>query len=148
MKAPNLFLTNSEEIREKQRVQMSRSKSKGIVAWPEGERPRERLLRLGSHSLTDAELVAILLRVGVQGTSAVELARQILKKFSLAPSFGRGTIVGSSRSQRIERREGCAIVCRNGDCPASVTPGRTKGHYPEKHPYSGRLPSISIAGTF
>jgi len=59
----------------------SRSKSKGIVSWPEGERPRERLLRLGAQSLTDAELVAILLRVGVQGTSAVELARQILKKF-------------------------------------------------------------------
>lgn len=56
-------------------------KSQGIVAWPETERPRERLLRLGAHSLTDAELVAILLRVGVQGKSAVELARQILKKF-------------------------------------------------------------------
>src|SRR5688572_26291534 len=63
---------------------MSRSarlKSKGIVTWPEGERPRERLLRLGAQSVTDAELVAILLRVGVQGTSAVEMARQILKKF-------------------------------------------------------------------
>lgn len=57
------------------------SKSNGIVAWPEGERPRERLLRLGAQSLTDAELVAILLRVGVQGANAVELARQILKKF-------------------------------------------------------------------
>jgi len=55
--------------------------SKGIVAWPEGERPRERLLRLGAQSLTDAELVAILLRVGMQGTSAVELGRQILEKF-------------------------------------------------------------------
>jgi len=62
-------------------VVVSRSKSKGIVAWPEAERPRERLLRQGAQSLTDAELVAILLRVGVQGTSAVELARQILKKF-------------------------------------------------------------------
>ena len=60
---------------------MMRTPSKGIVAWPEGERPRERLLQMGSQSLTDAELVAILLRVGVQGTSAVELARQILKKF-------------------------------------------------------------------
>lgn len=59
----------------------ARAKSKGIVAWPEGERPRERLLRLGAQSLADAELVAILLRVGVQGTNAVELARQILKKF-------------------------------------------------------------------
>jgi DNA repair protein RadC len=58
-----------------------KSQSKGIVAWPEGERPRERLLRLGAQSLTDAELVAILLRVGMQRTSAVELGRQILEKF-------------------------------------------------------------------
>ncbi len=58
-----------------------RTESKGIVAWPEGERPRERLLRRGPQSLTDAELFAILLRVGVKGTNAVELARQILKKF-------------------------------------------------------------------
>ncbi len=65
-------------------VYMSRGdriKSKGILTWPEGERPRERLLRLGPQSLTDAELVAILLRVGVKGTSAVELGRQVLKKF-------------------------------------------------------------------
>jgi DNA repair protein RadC len=60
-----------------------RTQSKGIVAWPEGERPRERLLRQGAQSLTDAELVAILLRVGMQGTSAVELARQVLNKFGL-----------------------------------------------------------------
>ncbi len=56
-------------------------KSMGIVAWPEGDRPRERLLRHGAQSLTDAELVAILLRVGVKGSSAVELAREVLKKF-------------------------------------------------------------------
>ncbi len=61
--------------------QLRRVKSKGIVAWPAGERPRERLLRQGAQSLTDAELVAILLRVGVKGTNAVELARHILKKF-------------------------------------------------------------------
>jgi DNA repair protein RadC len=58
-----------------------RNISKGIHAWPESERPRERLLRVGAQSLTDAELVAILLRVGLQGTSAVELARRVLKQF-------------------------------------------------------------------
>ena len=58
---------------------LKKVKSRGIVAWPEGERPRERLLRQGAQSVTDTELVAILLRVGVKGTSAVELARQILK---------------------------------------------------------------------
>ena len=56
-------------------------KSKGIVTWPENERPRERLLRIGAQTLTDAELLAILLRVGVQGKNAVELARQVLNKF-------------------------------------------------------------------
>ena len=60
---------------------LGKTKSKGIVAWPENERPRERLLRQGAQSLTDAELMAILLRVGMKGTNAVELARQILRKF-------------------------------------------------------------------
>ena len=53
----------------------------GIANWPEDERPRERLLSLGPHALTDAELTAILLRVGVSGKSAVELGRQLLQHF-------------------------------------------------------------------
>lgn len=56
-------------------------RSKGILTWPENDRPRERLLRLGPQALTEAELVAILLRVGYQGTNAVELGRQIIKRF-------------------------------------------------------------------
>lgn len=55
--------------------------SRGIVSWPEEERPRERLLSLGPHSLTDAELIGILIRVGFQGTNAVELGRQLLQRF-------------------------------------------------------------------
>jgi DNA repair protein RadC len=53
----------------------------GIAAWPEEERPRERLLAHGAEALTDAELLAILLRVGVQGKSAVELGRELLLRF-------------------------------------------------------------------
>lgn len=63
---------------------MSRSnkqQSKGISSWPENDRPRERLLRLGPQALTEAELVAVLLRVGYQGTNAVELGRQIIAGF-------------------------------------------------------------------
>ena len=56
-------------------------KSSGIVTWPEDERPRERLLSRGPHALTDAELLAILLRTGTQGKSAVELGRQLLNHF-------------------------------------------------------------------
>jgi DNA repair protein RadC len=56
-------------------------KSLGIVSWPKEERPRERLLQKGPQALTDAELIAVRLRVGIKGTNAVELGRQILKKF-------------------------------------------------------------------
>lgn len=59
----------------------AKKKSNGIVSWSEDERPRERLLSRGSHSLTDAELIAILLRVGVQGKNAVELGRELIKRF-------------------------------------------------------------------
>ena len=52
-----------------------------ITDWPLQERPRERLLALGPGSLADAELVAILLRTGVKGKSAVDLARQLLARF-------------------------------------------------------------------
>ena len=52
-----------------------------IKHWPEGERPREKLLERGAAALSDAELLAILLRVGTQGMSAVDLARSLLQDF-------------------------------------------------------------------
>ena len=51
-----------------------------IVNWPEEERPREKLLQRGAEQLTNGELLAILLRVGVKGKSAVDLARNILQE--------------------------------------------------------------------
>jgi len=53
----------------------------GINHWPSDERPRERLLNLGADALSDAELLAIFLRTGVTGRSAVELARDLLGHF-------------------------------------------------------------------
>lgn len=58
-----------------------RYESKGIISWPQEERPRERLLSKGAQALTDSELIAILIRVGFKGTNAVEMARQLLKQF-------------------------------------------------------------------
>ena len=52
-----------------------------IRDWPAAERPREKLLAQGAVSLTDAELLAIFLRTGVAGCSAVDLARQLLSEF-------------------------------------------------------------------
>ena len=52
-----------------------------INHWPAQERPREKLLEHGPAKLSDAELLAIFLRVGVRGKSAVDLARDLLKHF-------------------------------------------------------------------
>lgn len=52
-----------------------------ITDWPAAERPREKLLELGVAALSDAELLAIFLRVGVVGKSAVDLARDLLTQF-------------------------------------------------------------------
>lgn len=52
-----------------------------ITDWPEAERPREKLILQGAASLSDGELLAIFLRTGVKGLSAVDLARQLLTQF-------------------------------------------------------------------
>jgi DNA repair protein RadC len=52
-----------------------------IRDWPAAERPREKLLEQGSGSLSDAELLAIFLRTGVAGKSAVDVARHLLGQF-------------------------------------------------------------------
>jgi len=52
-----------------------------ITSWKLSERPREKLLLKGSASLSDAELLAIFLRTGVAGKTAVDLARELLKQF-------------------------------------------------------------------
>ncbi|MBC3765890.1 RadC family protein [Neptunicella marina] len=52
-----------------------------ITDWPAAERPREKLLQQGAERLSDAELVAIFLRTGITGLSAVDLARQLLNQF-------------------------------------------------------------------
>jgi DNA repair protein RadC len=60
-----------------------------IKDWPEDDRPREKLLRKGAAVLSDAELLAIFLRVGIKGKSAVDLARDLLCQFgSLQGLFG------------------------------------------------------------
>ncbi len=53
----------------------------GINDWPADERPREKLLLKGAQALTNAELLAIFLRTGTPGKSAVDLARELLSSF-------------------------------------------------------------------
>ena len=63
-----------------------------INDWPEDDRPREKLLAKGPGSLSDAELLAIFLRTGTKGKSAVDLARALLAKF--------GSLAGLSGASR------------------------------------------------
>ena len=52
-----------------------------IPAWPVSERPREKLIAAGPEALTDAELLAVLLRSGAPGVSALALARELIRLF-------------------------------------------------------------------
>ncbi|MBF6057603.1 MULTISPECIES: RadC family protein [Thiomicrorhabdus] len=58
-----------------------------IRDWHENDRPREKLLRFGAGSLSDAELLAIFLRVGIKGQSAVALAENLLTHFQTLPAL-------------------------------------------------------------
>lgn len=64
-----------------------------IKDWPEGDRPREKLLQRGAEALSDAELLALILRTGDAGskTSAVDQGRLLLHQFNNLPQLARAT---------------------------------------------------------
>ncbi len=63
-----------------------------IRDMPEGERPRERLRELGADALRNAELIAILLRTGMKGISAIQIAEQLLQKFVTLEALARAPL--------------------------------------------------------
>jgi DNA repair protein RadC len=63
-----------------------------IKDQPVSERPRERLAAKGPGALTDAELIAILLRTGLQGANAVEIGAQLLRKFGSLQALARASV--------------------------------------------------------
>ncbi|WP_455378515.1 RadC family protein [Petrachloros mirabilis] len=67
----------------------SKKVGQGITQWPVEERPRERLLARGANALTDAQLLAILLRVGRQQSSAVEVGMEILHRLEGVAGLAR-----------------------------------------------------------
>ncbi|CAN5903379.1 DNA repair protein RadC [soil metagenome] len=64
----------------------------GINDWPADQRPRERLIKFGATALSDAELLAVFLRVGVRGKSAVDLGRDMLSQFGSLTSLFAASI--------------------------------------------------------
>jgi len=81
-----------------------------IRDWPAAERPREKLLEQGAGSLSDAELLAIFLRTGVSGKSAVDLARHLLNQFGSLrslmeadqPTFSRQLGLGPAKFAQLQ----------------------------------------------
>ncbi|MBT1446532.1 DNA repair protein RadC [Shewanella sp. JM162201] len=88
-----------------------------IRDWPDGEGPREKLLQRGAATLTDAELLAVLLRNGLPGRSAVDVARTLLIEFGgLRPLF-------SASKQQVCRLQGLGPV-KYAELQACVELGR------------------------
>jgi len=106
-----------------------------IREMPEHERPRERLVARGAEALRDAELIAILLRTGLKGVSAVEVAEQLLKKFGTLDSLARaslaelGQVKGIGRDKAIALKSAFTLAQRmaaemRGESPMLDTPER------------------------
>ncbi|HTF96151.1 MAG TPA: DNA repair protein RadC [Cellvibrio sp.] len=103
-----------------------------IAHWPAAERPREKLLALGPRALSDAELLAIFLRIGVAGKSAVDLSRELLQQYGgLRPlleatqsEFCRGLGLGNAKYAQLQAvlemgRRHLSATMKSGDLLSS-----------------------------
>ena len=106
-----------------------------IAHWPEAERPREKLLSLGPRALSDAELLAIFLRVGCVGKSAVDLARELLQEYgglrqlleASQAEFCKGLGLGNAKYAQLQAvlemgRRHLSAAMKAGDFSAEMTP--------------------------
>ncbi len=113
-----------------------------IKDLPASERPRERLAALGADALNTAELIAILLRTGLQGVSAIEIGRQLLMKFGTLTELERATIdqlcetKGIGRDKAIALKSAFTLARRmakemQGDAPMLDNPASIADHLRE-----------------
>ena len=108
-----------------------------ITDWPELERPREKLLQLGPASLSDAELLAIFLRTGVAGKTAVDVARGLLARYGglreLLAAQGLASVgeLNNARLAAVATYHRCVpaltalLTQHDGDLPAFYSAVRT-----------------------
>jgi DNA repair protein RadC len=89
-----------------------------ITDWPEGERPREKLIAKGAESLSDSELLAIFLRTGIKGKSAVDVARELMSHFGslsallAAPQAALCTMPGMGDAKYVQLRASVELAKR------------------------------------
>ena len=80
-----------------------------IKDLPLSERPRERLAEQGADSLKNSELIAILLRTGLQGTSAIQVAEHLLKRFETLDNLARASLDELRQTKGIGRDKAIAL---------------------------------------
>lgn len=98
-----------------------------ITSWPKSERPRERLLSQGAATLSNAELLAIFLRTGIPGKTAIDLARDLLNSFGsldkvLESDFKSFTkIKGLGSAKFCQLQATLELVRRHHNCKVAET---------------------------
>lgn len=114
----NPFLIRLLSKRTKVYIELSEKSFNMVIKdWPKDERPREKLLKYGEHSLSNTELLAIILGSGIKGRSAISLAREILAEF--------GTLGNLSHSDLTRWRELKGIgVAKISQIKAAIEIGR------------------------
>jgi DNA repair protein RadC len=85
-----------------------------IQEMSDDERPREKLAAHGARALTDAELIAILLRTGVSGANAVEVARQLLEKYGSLTGLSRCSLDELSKIKGVKFTKAVQLVAAFG----------------------------------
>src|SRR3954471_13875572 len=109
----------------------------GISDWLPTDRPRVRLFSLGASALSDAELVAVLLRSGVRGKSAVDLAHDLLTRYGgVTPMLEAGdleTVKGLGPAKRAQFAAAIELVRRSlkerlKETPALTSPGSVRDY--------------------
>jgi DNA repair protein RadC len=105
-----------------------------IKDLPAAERPRERLAELGADALKTSELIAILLRTGLKGVSAIQIGEELLQKFKTLTALERASISqlretkGIGRDKAIALKSAFTLARRmaaelQGEAPVLDTPG-------------------------
>ena len=80
-----------------------------IKDLPNNERPRERLAANGADALSNSELIAILLRTGLKGVSAIDVARELLKKFNTLDNLSRASLDDLQQVKGVGRDKAIAL---------------------------------------
>ncbi len=120
------------------------SQSIRIKDLPAGERPRERLAELGADALKTSELIAILLRTGLRGVSAIQIGEELLQKFGTLSALERASLAqlretkGVGRDKAIALKSAFTLARRmaaemHGDNPLLDTPASIADHLREQN---------------